>query len=183
MNIKPTTITDSVIIETDSFVDVRGAFTRLFCENDLVDILGARRIVQINHSRTVEMGSVRGLHLQKPPCAEMKLVTCVAGKVWDVILDLRSFSESYLQWHAEILKANDNKVIVVPEGCAHGFQVLEGNSELMYFHTEFYNPKFEVGVRFDDEQFNIDWPVEITNVSQRDKNHADFDVANLGALA
>src|SRR5262249_48876555 len=128
------------IVDSTPFKDHRGAFARLFCERELASIIGERRIVQINHSRTATRGAVRGLHYQRPPDAEMKLVRCLKGRVWDVAVDLRRGSPTFLRWHAEELSAANGRMIAIPEGCAHGFQVLEPDSELLYLHTAFYNP-------------------------------------------
>jgi dTDP-4-dehydrorhamnose 3,5-epimerase len=115
-------------------IDERGFFTRLFCHNELGELIGARQIVQINQSSTRTVGAVRGLHYQHGPSAEMKLVRCIKGKVWDVAVDLRAGSPTFLYWHAEELSAENAHMMVIPEGFAHGFQVLEEDSELLYLH-------------------------------------------------
>jgi dTDP-4-dehydrorhamnose 3,5-epimerase len=160
------------------FSDNRGTFSRLFCATDLEDIIGTRRILQINRSSTNAVGAVRGLHYQRSPHAEMKLITCLNGRVWDVALDLRAGSKTFLQWHAEELTPSNSRMIVIPEGCAHGFQVLEPRSELLYLHTAFYDPGSEGGVRPTDPRLDIPWPLPISDISERDLNHpllpADF---------
>lgn len=172
MNIIDTSIQDAVVAEQSAFRDSRGAFGRFFCEKSLADILGSRHIVQINHSRTSAVGAVRGMHFQQAPHTEMKLVRCLKGRVWDVVLDLRANSPTFLQWHAEVLSPESARMLVIPEGCAHGFQVLEADSELLYLHTAFYEPKAEGAVRFDDPLVNITWPLPVTDLSQRDMSHA-----------
>ena len=169
MRIKPTVIRGVVVIETAPFVDHRGAFTRLFCERELSVVLGERRIVQVNHSRTETVGTIRGVHYQRPPHAEMKLVRCLRGRVWDVAVDLRQGSPTFLDWHAEELTPDNARMLVIPEGCAHGFQVLEAGTELLYLHTAFYEPGMEGGVRVDDPRLKITWPLPITDLSQRDQ--------------
>ena len=117
------------------------------------------------------VGAVRGLHFQHPPHAEMKLVRCLKGKVWDVAVDLRAGSSTFMQWHAEEMSPKNSRMLVIPEGCAHGFQVLEKNSELLYLHTSFYAPGFEGGVLFSDPRLNISWPLPVTDLSERDRHH------------
>lgn len=163
------------IVESDAFQDNRGAFSRLFCADEEQAILGERRIVQINHSLTRAIGAVRGLHYQKPPQAEMKIVRCLRGRVLDVAVDLRRGSPTFLQWTATELTPNNRLAFIIPEGCAHGFQVLEENSELLYFHTAFYTPAAEGAVRFDDPAIGIDWPLPPTDLSARDMNHPILD--------
>ncbi len=155
--------------------DERGHFMRLFCEAELGDILQGRTVKQINHSYTQEVGSIRGMHFQKPPHAEMKLISCLKGRVLDVVVDIRAESSTFLKHYAVELSAENQKTIVVPEGFAHGFQVLESDSELLYLHTEFYAPGFEGGLRYDDPALSIDWPLVGENISERDQAHTLID--------
>lgn len=172
MNLRQTKISGVVIVETAVFKDHRGAFSRLYCEQELNEVIGARRIVQINRSFTNTKGAVRGMHYQRPPHAEMKLIRCLKGRVWDVAIDLRADSSTFLQWHAEELSAETPEMMVIPEGCAHGFQVLESESELLYLHTAFYQPSAEAGVRYDDPRLAITWPLPVADLSARDQQHA-----------
>ena len=158
------------LVNFDSFVDNRGAFTRIFCHDVLSEVLELRKVVQINHSMTVDKGAIRGMHYQVPPFWEMKFVQCIRGSVFDVVIDLRGNSSTFLEWHGEELKASDKKMIIIPEGFAHGFQTLETNSEMLYYHTEFYNPSCEDGIAYDDPRVNIKWPIEVKVVSSRDKS-------------
>ncbi|OLU32685.1 dTDP-4-dehydrorhamnose 3,5-epimerase [Pseudomonas sp. PA15(2017)] len=158
-------------VDCDSHRDERGAFTRLFCASELAPLLGERRIVQINQSLTRQAGAVRGLHFQHFPYAEMKLVRCIRGQVWDVVADLRRDSPTFLLWHAEVLSEENRRLLVIPEGCAHGFQVLEEDSEMLYLHTEFYRPEAESGVCHDDPALTIDWPLPVRDLSARDRRH------------
>jgi dTDP-4-dehydrorhamnose 3,5-epimerase len=158
------------VVETSTISDSRGNFARLFCDRALEQILGGRRIVQINHSLTRSVGAVRGLHFQHPPHAEMKLVRCLRGRVWDVALDTQPDSPTYLRWSATELSAENRRMLVIPEGFAHGFQVLEADSELLYLHTAHYQPDAEDGIRYDDPLANIPWPLPIRDVSPRDAN-------------
>lgn len=166
-----TPLKDAYIIEPEPFADRRGKFSRIFCQNELKQIGLEKQIVQINHSLTVQKGAIRGMHYQKPHKAEIKMVKCISGAVFDVIADLRKGSETFLKWHGEVLSAENMKMMFVPEGFAHGFQTIEENSELLYFHTEFYSPEHEGGIRYNDPATHISWHLEITDVSERDQNH------------
>ncbi|CUJ07568.1 dTDP-4-dehydrorhamnose 3%2C5-epimerase [Achromobacter xylosoxidans] len=172
VNVRSTPIAGAVVVETRPHQDTRGAFTRLFCADALSAVIGSRQIVQINQSRTLHAGAVRGMHFQRPPHAEMKLVRCIRGRVWDVVVDLRAGSPTFLRWHAQELDAESARMLVIPEGCAHGFQVLEANSELLYLHTAYYTPYAEAGVRHDDPRLGIRWPLAATDLSSRDQAHA-----------
>jgi dTDP-4-dehydrorhamnose 3,5-epimerase len=180
VKIMPTSIAGLVVIEAAPYVDNRGAFTRLYCEQELASLISQRRIVQINHSRTAVVGAVRGLHYQRPPHAEMKLVRCLAGRVWDVAVDLRRDSQSFLRWHAEELTPSNARMMVIPEGFAHGFQTLEPASELLYLHTAFYTPGAEGGLRHDDPGLAINWPLGVTDLSQRDAAHPLINLSFTG---
>ena len=157
------------IIEPEPFLDSRGKFYRIFCKSELEEVGISREIVQVNQSFTKHKGAIRGLHYQKPPKAEMKIIKCLNGAIFDVAIDLRKDSPTLFKWHGEVLSAENMKMICIPEGFAHGFQALENNSELLYLHSEFYSPKHETGIRYDDPSINIKWPLEITDVSNRDK--------------
>lgn len=171
MNLIETSISGAWIIDTNAFQDERGVFSRLFCSRELQEVVGSREIVQINQSSTHRIGAVRGLHYQNPPHSEMKIVRCLKGRVFDVAVDLRQGSSTFLKWTAIELTPINRRALVVPEGCAHGFQVLEGDSELLYLHTAFYTPGAEGAVRFDDPRIAINWPLDPTDISTRDLNH------------
>jgi len=171
VNVVPTRLAGVFVVETTSHRDARGAFARLYCERELAAVIADRHIVQINHSRTLAVGAVRGLHYQLAPHAEMKLVRCIRGRVWDVAVDLRAESPTFLQWHAVELTPGNARMLIVPEGCAHGFQVLEADSELVYLHTASYVPEWEAGARWDDPRLGIAWPLPVTDVSERDRRH------------
>jgi dTDP-4-dehydrorhamnose 3,5-epimerase len=157
--------------DTSGVADHRGGFARLFCDDELAPAFGGRRVVQINQSCTRLRGAIRGMHFQRAPHAEMKLVRCLKGKVWDVLVDLRASSQTFLRWHAEELSEHNRRMLVIPEGCAHGFQVLEPDSELLYLHTAAYRPDAEGGVRFDDPRLAIAWPLPAADLSERDRAH------------
>ena len=165
----PTALSGVVVVDAVSSADHRGAFSRYYCQRALAAVIGDRHIVQINHSRTVKAGAVRGLHFQFSPHAEVKMVRCVAGHVLDVAVDLRAGSPTFLQWHAQELTPDNAKMLVIPEGCAHGFQALTAESELLYLHTSYYAPEAEGGFRFDDSRLAIAWPLPVTELSERDQ--------------
>ena len=160
------------VVETAVIADPRGAFARCFCQAELASVIGQRSILQINHSRTNSVAALRGMHFQYPPHAEMKLVRCMRGRVWDVAVDLRAASPTFLKWHAVELSATNMRMMVIPEGCAHGFQVLEPDSELLYLHTAMYHKPAEGGIRYDDPAVAISWPLPVTDISERDLSHA-----------
>jgi dTDP-4-dehydrorhamnose 3,5-epimerase len=157
------------VIQRHPRKDSRGQFTRVFCSEELSAAGWRTPVMQINHSLTSEIGSVRGLHYQKPPKAEKKMLLCLRGRVWDVVVDLRSSSKTFLSWHAEELSADNNKAILIPEGFAHGFQVLEKESELLYLHSEQYAPQLEDGLSPLDPRLSISWPLPIAEMSDRDR--------------
>lgn len=171
VKLRSTPLAGPIVAETDRSVDHRGTFARFFCERELSEVLGGQRIVQINHSVTYARGAVRGMHFQHPPHAEMKLIRCLRGKVWDVALDLRVGSPTFLRWHAEELTPDNGRMFVIPQGFAHGFQALETGSELLYLHTSAYAPESEGGVDCRDPLLGIEWPLPVTELSGRDLRH------------
>mgnify|MGYP003387574237 CR=1 FL=1 len=175
MKINKTAIDGVCVVETTPFIDHRGTFARFFCANELAPVLGSRKIAQINYSQTMAVGAIRGLHFQYPPHAEMKMVRCVRGRVLDVAVDLRPDSPTFLKFHAEELTPANAKMLVVPEGFAHGFQALEAGSELFYCSTAFYEKTAEDGIRHNDPAVGIQWPLPVTDMSERDLNHQLID--------
>jgi dTDP-4-dehydrorhamnose 3,5-epimerase len=163
-----TFISGVTLVETAPYCDARGHFYRAFCQNELAPILGDRKIEQINVSHTASVGTIRGMHFQHPPYAEMKFIRCLQGEIWDVVVDLRRNSETFLKWHAVELSPEVCNMLVIPEGCAHGFQVLKPESELLYLHTAGYLPQAEGGIRFDDPLVSISWPLPVSDISDRD---------------
>lgn len=152
------------------FRDGRGVFHNIFRAKDEIfaETWGNRTIAQVNRSLSNEVGTVRGLHCQEPPYAEAKLIQCLRGCIWDVAVDLRPKSPTYGQWHAVELSPEAANALLIPEGCAHGFQVLEPGSELLYLHSGAWVPEAEIGIRFDDPQLAIDWPLTPVGLSRRD---------------
>jgi len=171
MTFTETSLKGSYIIEPKPFVDERGWFARTFCKEEFQKINHNKEWVQLNHSFTNRTGTIRGMHYQNPPYTEIKLVRCIAGSVYDVIIDLRKGSPTFLKWFGIELSALNKKMIYIPEGFAHGFQTLADNSELIYHHSEFYKPGVENGIRYDDPTININWKLAVTSLSDRDKQH------------
>lgn len=159
------------LIQRKPLGDERGYLERLYCAEDLRAMAPGKNIVQINHTLTVKRGTVRGLHFQRPPHAETKMVTCLRGEVFDVVVDLRKNSPTFLHWHAEILSAGNHKSLAIPEGFAHGFQTLTTDCEMLYFHTAPFHPEAEVALHALDPRLAIAWPEPVTELSPRDAGH------------
>jgi len=170
MILKDTLIKGVTVIDSEPFRDERGFFNRIFCREELAKVRPNLVIAQINHSMTRRKGAVRGMHFQYPPHAEMKIVRCVKGSIYDVAVDLRKGSPTFLQWHGETLSAENMKALVIPEGCAHGFQTLEDDVEMIYIHSQSYCKQAESGVRYDDPAIGINWMQPISQVSEKDKS-------------
>jgi dTDP-4-dehydrorhamnose 3,5-epimerase len=164
------------LIQRKPLGDARGFLARLFCADELSTAGWQQPIVQINHTYTARRGTVRGMHYQQPPHAEMKLVTCLRGGIWDVAVDLRAASLTFLHWHAEILSAENHRALLIPEGFAHGFQALTDDVQLLYCHSAAYQPEYERGLNALDPRLEIDWPLTITELSQRDSKHPHIDL-------
>lgn len=148
--------------------DSRGFLERIYCADELAPVIDQRKIVQINRTLTRNTGTLRGLHFQLPPHAEMKVVSCLRGSVFDVAVDLRRGSATYLAWHGRVLSAENGESLVVPEGFAHGFQALEADCEMLYLHTAAYQPGAEGGLDALDASIGIKWPVPVSERSPRD---------------
>jgi len=151
--------------------DTRGFLNRLFCAEEISEFGLKISIAQINHTRTKRKGTIRGLHFQNTPYTETKLVTCIKGKVFDVAVDIRENSPTFLKWHAEELSAANNESLYIPEGFAHGFQALTNDCELLYLHSALHQPAAESALNVLDPMLSINWPLEITGISNRDQNH------------
>lgn len=160
--------------------DARGFLARLFDAADLAACGWVGAIAQVNHTYTAQSGTIRGMHYQLPPYAEMKLVSCIRGAVWDVAVDLRAGSPTFLQWHAERLSADNGRALLIPEGFAHGFQALSDDAEMLYCHSAPYSPRAEAGLHFQDARIGISWPQPPTLVSERDQQHPRLDAAFSG---
>ena len=170
-DILATPIAGLQVLQRNPMGDTRGYLERLFCAEELHSLAAGKPLAQINHTLTTSRGTVRGLHFQRPPHAEIKFVSCLRGEVFDVAVDLRHNSPTFLHWHAELLSADNHKTLVIPEGFAHGFQTLTDNCEMLYFHTAAYHPEAEGGLNAKDPRLAIHWPLPITELSPRDAAH------------
>lgn len=170
-----TKLAGSFVIEIELLQDERGFFARAWCEKEFQDRGLKTSFVQCNISRGKKSGTIRGLHYQAPPCEEAKLIRCTKGAIHDVIIDLRSDSPTRFQWVGVELTADNHKMLYVPEGFAQGFQTLEDDIEVSYPVTQFYTPKYERGIRWDDPTFAIEWPeAETRLVSEKDMAWPDY---------
>jgi len=175
LKLQPTPLPGLQVVETEPVADARGGFERLFCARQWAPLRDSLCFVQVNLSTTAQAGTVRGLHYQDAPAAEAKLIRCVRGHVYDVAVDLRAGSPTFLRWHATELRADEPREIFIPEGFAHGFQALEDDVQLLYFHTAPWTPTCEGGIRYDDPRVAIDWPLPVQAVSDKDRAHALLD--------
>lgn len=170
-------------VERQRLGDSRGFLSRLFCAEELAAAGWSKPIAQVNHTYTAQRGTVRGMHFQRPPHAEMKLVSCIRGEVWDVAVDVRAGSPTFLHWHAERLSADNGRAMLIPEGFAHGFQTLTADVELLYCHSAGYNSAAEAGLNALDMQLDIAWPLPVSELSTRDASHpligAEFEGVRL----
>lgn len=171
MNLHVTPLAGLYQVQHTPVVDIRGRFTRLFCEQELAVIRPGLQFPQINLSETHGRGTVRGLHYQTPPAAEAKLISCLRGRVFDVAVDLRADSPSFLHWHAIELAEDNDRAVFIPEGFAHGFQALSEEVQLLYMHTAPWTPACEAGLRHDDPRLAIRWPIPNAVISERDREH------------
>lgn len=160
-----------MIIQRKPIEDTRGFLSRLYSAEEFTNVGISKPICQVNHTLTLLKGAVRGLHYQKPPYSETKMVNCLRGEIFDIAVDLRQDSSTFLQWYGEKLSAQNNRGLLIPEGFAHGFQALSENCELIYFHTAPYVHEAEAGLNVMDPALGINWPLAITEISDRDRSH------------
>lgn len=159
------------VIERKPISDSRGSLARIFCADLLKSAGWKKPIAQINQTATKKKGTVRGMHFQNAPHTEMKLVSCLQGEIWDVAVDLRKNSPTFLNWHAEKLSSENCRSLLIPEGFAHGFQTLSDDCDLLYLHTAPYVREAESGIRPSDPYLVIPWPLEIFEISVKDADH------------
>lgn len=159
------------IVEQERRSDERGWLSRTYCKNDFKQIDFSGEWVQHNHTLTRKAGSIRGMHYQLPPYSETKLVRCIVGSIYDVVIDLREGSPTFLKHYAVELSAENGKMLFIPNGFAHGFQSLTDNVELVYCHSEFYESGYEAGLHYSDPQLHIQWPLPVSMISERDQSH------------
>lgn len=181
LRFEPTPLNGLTVVHGEPRVDERGRFVRVFCTQEFEALRAGLRFVQVNLSRSTQRGTVRGMHFQRGPAADAKLVRCVCGAVYDVAVDLRPDSPTFLRWRAVELSAEAENAVFVPEGFAHGFQVRSDGAELLYLHTAAYSSEHEAGVRFDDPRLAIEWPLPAAAVSARDRSFPLIDDAFAGA--
>ena len=175
MKFNPTPLAGACTIDLEKRGDDRGFFARLFCETEFAEAGLETRFLQINNSLSGSKGTLRGLHYQLPPAAEVKVVRCVRGALWDVILDLRAGSASFGKWFGTELSAENRTMMYVPRGFAHGFVTLTDDAEAIYLVSAAYSPDNERGVRYDDPAVGIEWPLQPVDISEKDRNWPDLD--------
>ena len=166
-----TTLAGVYVLERSPRTDERGWLERMYCADELADVVGSRAIVQVNRTLTRKKATVRGMHLQVDPSAEAKIVSCLRGAIFDVVVDVRPESPTFLRWHAEALNEDNRRSLFVPEGFAHGFQAIVDDSEILYFSTAAYDPPSERGIHPLDPRVAIAWPLPVGHLSARDASH------------
>ena len=184
MDFKETPLPGAYLIDLNRLGDDRGFFARVFCTREFSEAGLVTSFVQVNNSLSANRGTLRGMHYQLAPNAETKIVRCIRGALFDVIIDLRPDSPTYMQHFGVELSADNRLMLYVPKGFAHGFVTLQDDTEAFYFVDEFYAPDVERGIRWNDPTFQIDWPVAPREISEKDAQHRDFDPAyhlSLGA--
>ena len=164
-----TLVRSAFLIELERRSDSRGFFSRTWCQREFAAHGLTARLAQVNLSGNLRKGTLRGMHFQREPHAEAKVVSCTRGAIYDVVLDLRSDSPTYLRWFAVELTAQNHRMLYIPEGCAHGFQTLADDTEILYLMSEFYAPTHGWGVRHDDPAFGISWPLTVECISEADQ--------------
>ena len=175
MRFVKTPIPGALVVELERHTDERGFFARVWDPNELADAGLTPRLAQVSISSSHRAGTLRGMHFQLPPHEEAKLVRCVRGAIFDVVLDLRPASATYLDWHGVRLDEEDGRALYVPEGCAHGFQTLVDYSDVLYLISHPYAPKSSAGVRWDDPAFGIEWPeTPVRTIGERDRAWSDY---------
>jgi len=163
-----TKLKELYIIEPEPFADERGLFFRTFCKKEYSTIGLKNEFVQINQSINYKKGTFRGLHYNSSPLGDDKLIRCISGKVFDIIVDLRKSSKTFLEYFTIELSPDNKKMLFVPSGFAHGFITLEDNSQLIYHHTSYYQPDYEDGIHFNDPKINLKLPIKIEVIAQKD---------------
>lgn len=163
------------VITRQRIGDTRGFLSRLFCAEELSAAGWIGPVAQVNHTRTSKRGTIRGMHFQQAPNAEMKLVNCIRGEVWDVAVDLRANSPTFLHWHAECISLDNGRAMLIPEGFSHGFQALTDDVELLYLHSAGYSPGAEGGLNPLDPHLGIEWPLSVSELSLKDEAHPLID--------
>jgi dTDP-4-dehydrorhamnose 3,5-epimerase len=174
MHFATTGVSGATVIDPSPHEDTRGRFMRAWCAREFAEHGIAFQPVQANLGFSTTRGTVRGMHYQEAPASEAKLVRCTRGAIFDIVLDLRPASPSYGKWYGVELSADNGRMLYLPEGCAHGYQTLEAQTEMYYMTSAFYAPTAVRGVRFDDPAFAIKWPLPVTEMSEQDRNWPPF---------
>jgi len=177
MKFTETPLKGAYVIDIEPFSDDRGFFGRAFCAKEFEAQGLVSNLVTVYDSWNRKRGTLRGIHYQLPPAAEVKMVRCTRGAVHDIILDLRQDSPTFLKWFGVDLSQENRRMLYVPKEFGHSFITLEDNTEVFYFVDEFYSPENERGLRWNDPRFAIEWPVQPTVISAKDGNAKDFDPA------
>jgi dTDP-4-dehydrorhamnose 3,5-epimerase len=175
MMFQETSIQGVYLIDLERRADHRGSFARAWCQKGFEAHGLTARVAQINVSSNPQKGTLRGMHYQFPPYCETKVVSCTRGAIHDVALDLRQDSRTYKQWFAAALTAENRRMLYIPEGCAHGFQTLADDTELLYLMSEYYCPGHARGVRYNDHAFEIQWPLPVEKISDADRAWPDYE--------
>jgi len=175
MKFEQTNLKGNFIINLEKKEDERGFFARYFCEKEFSEHGLNTKWVQINNSESKEMGTLRGLHYQRGPKAEVKLIRCLKGAIWDVVVDLRNKSATYGKWFGKKLSDKNRTMMYVPKGFAHGFISLEPNTEILYLVSDFYAPELEGDLIWNDPNVSIDWPIQPSVISDKDKAANSFE--------
>jgi len=162
------------IIESEPFVDERGAFRRHFCKKEFEENGLNNKVVQSNLSENFHAKTLRGFHFQLAPYQEAKTLSCITGKIYDIVVDLRAESPTFMQWLSVELSAENRKSLHIAPGCANAFLTLMDNTILHYYHSEKYTPGYESGIRYNDPAFNFKWPMKPKFISEKDRNHPDY---------
>lgn len=174
MNFKETKLKGACIIGIDKNEDDRGFFARTFCRKEFSEHGLNNTIAQCSISQNHKKGTLRGMHYQVTPHEEVKIVQCISGAIYDVIIDLRKDSSTYMEWEGIKLSENNYKILYIPEGFAHGFQTLEDNTNVYYQISEYYRPGASAGIRWDDAAFNIKWPLPVAEISEKDRSYSNY---------
>lgn len=170
-----TKLKGAYVIELEKREDDRGFFARSFCMDEYAKLGLSNKVMQINNSLNKYKGTLRGMHYQISPKQEDKIVRCIKGAIYDVIIDLRPDSDTFCDWFGIELSETNRKSLFVPKGCAHGYISLADDSEILYLVTENYSPEFERGIRWNDPKFDIKWPIKPNEISEKDNAHPFFD--------
>jgi len=176
MKFTKTDINGVYVVEPEPRVDERGYFSRIFCKHELKDVGIKARIVQINRSYTKDTGMIRGMHMQKSPRSEDKIVQCLKGSIFDVAIDMRKNSPTYGKWFGTVISEKNLRMLYVPKNFAHGFQALEPDCIVQYFVSEYYSPGYEVGIRWNDQAIAIKWPLQKAITSEKDASWPDIKI-------